>query len=412
MAGDRVGHPLDLVDLVDLVVHLGGDLVVGTKGGLHLVGRPRLVVPVVGTKAGTKDQAAGTKDLAAGTKDLAAGTKDLAAGTKAEVVGIKAGVAGTKEAAVAGIKVEVAVVVGIKVAEVVLAVVVGIRAVGKAVVVGIKVGRGLEEEVVVVGAKGLTVVGKVVVAVVVVAGIKAQVVVVAGAQAGAPHTAHEGLQHPVALPRLVAGHKAEAGAVRGRHKVEAGHKEAAVVPEAAGTTLPPPRLQVRARVQVQARPMALRPTRPVVVAVLLAVPAGLVDAMGLRLGGVAAAVGAVGRAPRALPRHRSRPRGLVAHRPATVVAAAMAQAATTARKAGGRLVAIVRISNRGVASEEPCICSLRRPIACCTLHPLLARHLRQRQHLHHCLPSLTCELLHLLAPLRASRTAQQGIHQP
>ena len=353
MAGDRVGHPLDLVDLVDLVVHLDGDLVVGTKGGLHLVGRPRLVVPVpvVGTKdlgAGTKDQAAGTKDLAAGTKDPAAGTKGLAAGTKAEVVGIKAGVVGTKEA-VAGIKVEVAVVVGIKVAEVVLAVVVGIRAVGKAVVVGIKVGRGLEEEVVVVGTKGLTVVGKVVVAAVaVVAGIKALVVVVAGAQAGAPHTAHEGLQHPVALPRLVAGHKAEAGAVRGRHKVEAGHKEAAVVPEAAGTTLPPPRLQVRAwvRVQVQARPMALRPTRPVVVAVLLAVPAGLVDAMGLRLGGVAAAVGAVGRTPQALRRHRSRPPGLVAHRPATVVAAAMAQAATTARKAGGRLVAIVRISNR------------------------------------------------------------------
>ena len=124
-----------------------------------------------------------------------------------------------------------------------------------------------------------------------------------------------------------------------------------MVPEAAGTTLPPPRLQVRAwvRVQVQARPMALRPTRPVVVAVLLAVPAGLVDATGLRLGGVAAAVGAVGRAPRALRRHRSRPPGLVAHRPATVVAAAMAQAATTARKAGGRLVAIVRISNRGVA---------------------------------------------------------------
>lgn len=125
-----------------------------------------------------------------------------------------------------------------------------------------------------------------------------------------------------------------------------------MVPEAAGTTLPPPRLQVRARVQVQARPMALRPTRPVVVAVLLAVPAGLVDAMGLRLGGVAAAVGAVGRAPRALRRHRSRPPGLVAHRPATVVAAAMAQAATTARKAGGRLVAIVRISNRGVVGPR------------------------------------------------------------
>ena len=362
MAGDRVGHPLDLVDLVDLVVHLDGDLVVGTKGGLHRVGRPRLVVPAAGTKdlaAGRKGQAAGTKGPVAGTKDLAAGTKGPAAGTKAQVVGTKAEVAGTKEAAVAGIKVEEAVVDGIKVAEVV-AVVVGIRAGGikvvaggiKVVAGGIKVGRGLEEEVVVVGTKGLTVVGKVVAAaVVVVAGIKALVVVVAGAQAGAPHTAHEGLQHPVALPRLVAGHKAEAGAVRGRHKVEAGHKEAAVVPEAAGTTLPPPRLQVRAwvRVQVQARPMALRPTRPVVVAVLLAVPAGLVDAMGLRLGGVAAAVGAVGRAPRALPRHRSRPRGLVAHRPATVVAAAMAQAATTARKAGGRLVAIVRISNRGVA---------------------------------------------------------------